>query len=225
MRLAKQHLDIGIFTNRIDAQLRFWQEDGGLPFEEILPTGAGSRQHRHGLNGSVFKLNEVRDPLPAEPPSGYRELLIAREGVKEPRPLTDPDGNRVTLVPPGYEGVTAIGVRLGVTDEAAFDRFYRALGFEPVGDGAYRAGDTVIIFARDRAAQRSGGMRGIGYRYLTAQVWDADAEHAELVRQGVEVAGPPTTFGTVARIFFVRDPDGNWIEISQRASLTGPLPG
>ena len=29
--------------------------------------------------------------------------------------------------------------------------------------------------------------------------------------------------GDVARISFVRDPDGGWIEISQRASLTGAL--
>jgi hypothetical protein len=32
------------------------------------------------------------------------------------------------------------------------------------------------------------------------------------------------TLGTVARISFIRDPDGNFIEVSQRASLTGSLP-
>jgi lactoylglutathione lyase len=31
------------------------------------------------------------------------------------------------------------------------------------------------------------------------------------------------TLGEVARISFVLDPDGNWIEMSQRASLTGPV--
>ncbi len=35
---------------------------------------------------------------------------------------------------------------------------------------------------------------------------------------------PPVTLGEVARISFIRDPDGNWIEISQRASLTGAIP-
>ena len=34
---------------------------------------------------------------------------------------------------------------------------------------------------------------------------------------------PAVTLGKTARISFVRDPDGNWIELSQRASLTGPL--
>ena len=33
----------------------------------------------------------------------------------------------------------------------------------------------------------------------------------------------PSVLGDVARISFVRDPDGNWIEISQRKSLTGSL--
>ena len=34
----------------------------------------------------------------------------------------------------------------------------------------------------------------------------------------------PVRLGDVAAISFVRDPDGVWLEISQRASLTGDLP-
>jgi hypothetical protein len=52
------------------------------------------------MNGSVFKLNVVDAPIPDSPPSRYRELWIARDGVGEPRELDDPDGNRVVLVPP-----------------------------------------------------------------------------------------------------------------------------
>jgi lactoylglutathione lyase len=44
------------------------------------------------------------------------------------------------------------------------------------------------------------------------------------VARGGTEGRPPLTLGATARISFVRDPDGNWIEISQRASLTGPLP-
>jgi lactoylglutathione lyase len=33
----------------------------------------------------------------------------------------------------------------------------------------------------------------------------------------------PLTLGTTARISMVRDPDGNWIELSQRASIVGSL--
>ena len=225
MQLAKPRLDIGVFTNRGPEMLAFWQDTVGLPFEETLPTGGGNLQQRHGLNGSVFKLNVSRDPLPAEARSGYRALLIAREGLAAPIALVDPDGNRVTLVPPGTEGISAIGVRLAVSDERAFHRFYEALGFEPAGERAYRCGDSLLQFARDATAARAGAMRGTGYRYLTVQVRDVDKEHAALLRAGVEEGRPPVTLGETARISFIRDPDGNWIEISQRASLTGPLPG
>jgi lactoylglutathione lyase len=50
-----------------------------------------------------------------------------------------------------------------------------------------------------------------------------DATHAEILAAGGEEAHPPRTLGETARIAFVRDPDGNWIELSQRASLTGSL--
>ena len=42
---------------------------------------------------------------------------------------------------------------------------------------------------------------------------------------GVWEGAASVTLGTVAQISFIRDPDGNFIEISQRASLTGPIPG
>jgi hypothetical protein len=38
------------------------------------------------------------------------ELVIAREGVKAPRDMADPDSNRVRLVPPGQDGATQIGI-------------------------------------------------------------------------------------------------------------------
>ena len=83
MRLAKPHIDIGLFTNNGEAMLRFWQDEVGLEFEEILSVGGGVRQHRHAMNGSVFKLNVVRDALPLDAgPSGYQELYIAREGIE-----------------------------------------------------------------------------------------------------------------------------------------------
>jgi lactoylglutathione lyase len=67
-------------------------------------------------------------------------------------------------------------------------------------------------------------MRAVGMRYVTVQVRDCDAEHRRLKSMGVWEGAAPVTLGTVARISFIRDPDGNFIEISQRASLTGPIP-
>ena len=63
LNLAKQHIDVGLFTNRTEQMLAFWQNDVGLPFEELLPLAPGQRQHRHAMNGSVLKLNSVRDPM------------------------------------------------------------------------------------------------------------------------------------------------------------------
>ena len=224
MQIAKPHLDFGLYTNRLEEQLAFWQNEVGLPFEELLPVGGGVRQHRHAMNGSVFKLNHSKEPLPAPSPCGYRRLSIARPGLDAPVERVDPDGNRVRLVPPGYEGIVGIAIELGVRDPESFDAFYGgALGFEPVGVHRYRFGDSLICFEYDPKAARSGGMRAPGFRYLTIQVFDVDATHARIVERGGEEAYPPRTLGQTARISFVRDPDGNWIEISQRASLTGSL--
>lgn len=225
MRLAKNFLDVGLQTNQLEPMLRFWQGEVGLPFEEMLPTGGGNRQHRHGLNGAVFKLNHSRDALPANAPSGYRELLIARANLAAPRDLTDPDGNRVTLVPRGFEGITAAAVRMRVKDLAASMKYYTGvLGWEHAGGSTVRCGETVLLLEEDRSTPPTGEMRGIGYRYLTVQVWDCDAEHRAVLERGGVEGRPPITLGTTARFSFVRDPDGNWLEISQRASLTGPLP-
>ena len=69
-----------------------------------------------------------------------------------------------------------------------------------------------------------GTMRAVGMRYMTVQVRDCNAEFKRLTAMGAWAGAAPVTLGEVARICFIRDPDGNWIEISQRASLTGPLP-
>ena len=55
MKLAKPHLDVAVMTERIEPMLAFWQGEVGLVFEEELATGRGNVQHRHALNGGVFK--------------------------------------------------------------------------------------------------------------------------------------------------------------------------
>jgi lactoylglutathione lyase len=226
MKLAKDHIDVGLFTNNAAALLAFWQQNVGLAFEELLPTGGGTRQHRHAMNGSVLKLNDARDPLPATPAAGYRELLIARAGIDAPRPLADPDGNRVTLVPPGTDDIEGIAVRVATPDIAASRDFYgRICEFERIDEDRFRCGDSLLLLEHDPARPGDAAMRGAGFRYITVQVWDCDVEHAGLVARGAMEGRPPVTLGATARFSFVRDPGGNWIEISQRASLTGTLPG
>lgn len=224
MQLAKPRFDIGLSTNDLAPMLAFWQGEAGVPFDHLLPIRRGQNQHRHDLMGSVLKINQHEAPLPANPPSGYRELLIAREGLTAPRGLADPEGNRVSLVPPGTDGVTQIGVRLAVRDLAAHRRFYAdTLGLPEARPGAFRAGESLILLEQRADAPADAQMAGPGWRYITFQVFKVDEEHAGVLARGGREAMAPLTLGTTARISMVRDPDGNWIELSQRASIVGDL--
>jgi lactoylglutathione lyase len=224
MRLAKLHLDLGLYTTNVEELLAFWQGEVGLAFEELLPVGGGVQQHRHSMNGSVLKINASRDPVPDVPPSGYRELLIVRPELAAPRSLADPDGNRVRLVPTNFEAVTGIGVIIAARDVQAMLEFYvSVMQFDRVGEAVVRCGDSLLFLERDASASGDAQMRGRGYRYLTVQVFDDEQEHRGLLQRGAHEGLAPRVLGTTARISMVRDPDGNWIEISQRASLTGPL--
>ena len=227
MDLAKPRIDIGLFTTNLEPMLDFWQTEIGLPLDHVLPLGGGVQQHRHDLLGSVLKINHARNALPIAPPSGYRELLIVREGLLGPKRLTDPDGNRVTLVPPGAHGIERIGMRLGVRDVNAHRRFYAvALGLPDVpekGGDSFLCGDSVILFENAGDAIPDPTLEGPGFRYITIQIREVDEEHARILARGGREGRAPQTLGKVARISFIRDPDGNWIEMSQRASLVGAL--
>jgi lactoylglutathione lyase len=225
MNLAKKHLDIGLFSNKRDEQLAFWQQTVGLPYDHMGKLGGGVQQHRHHMNGSILKMNHAREPLPAVPASGIVRLEIAREGLGATRQLADPDGNRVTLVPKGRDGVEGIAIMLRVADPGAHERFWiEAMQFERVAEGRYRCGDSLVVVAeRGGAGPRPapGQWRGPGYRYLTVQVWDCLAEYDGILKRGGVPGGEPRVLGEAVRYAFVCDPDGNHIEISQRASLTG----
>ncbi len=228
MKLAKPRIDIGFATNHAPAALRFWQDVIGLPFDHTQPIRRGYKQHRHDLCGSILKINQVYEPLPDNPPSGYLELLIARDDIAAPRSMIDPEGNRVALVPKGLFGIERIGIRVGVRDVEAHRRFYtEALGLpqgEPANDAlTFLAGDTVLIVEPAADAPDDAAFDGKGWRYITFQVLEVDREHAHVLAHGGREARAPVTLGTTARISMVRDPDGNWIELSQRASLTGSL--
>jgi len=224
MQLAKPRLDIGLATNDLAPMLAFWQGAAGVPFDHLLPIRKGRDQHRHDLLGSVLKINHHANPIPDTPPSGYLELIAARDGMIVPVSLADPEGNRVTLVPPGYDGVTQIAVRLGVRDLDAHRRFYaEALGFPEEAPGRFRAGESLVILEPDPNAPGDAGMQGRGWRYITFQVFKVDEVHAAVLAKGGREALAPVTLGTTARISMVRDPDGNWIELSQRASIVGAL--
>jgi predicted enzyme related to lactoylglutathione lyase len=224
MQLSRKRIDVGLYTNKTEVMLEFWQTQVGLPFEELQPLGQGVRQHRHDMNGSVLKLNSVLDPLPPAKPSGYRELWIASVDVAEPLTLWDSDDNAIRLVLPGYSGVNGIALKLAVSSAARFHAFYGSvMQLQPAAKNAYHCGDSLLMFEEQRHVAQGAPLRAKGFRYFTIQVVDLEREHAKLIERGAVEGLAPVTLGETARISFIRDPDGNWIELSQRASLTGPL--
>ncbi len=222
MKLAKNHIDIGIWTN-LEESLPFWRDEVGLPYEELLKLGGGFHQHRLSLMGSVFKLNHARDPLPGVEPAGFRELMIA-SNLTESQSLSDPDGNRLLRVPEGHLDIDHIGMRMATSSvERAMHFYCDALGATPLSESHCRWATTVFQFVKEPGLRVPDVYRAPGYRYITVQVYKVDSEHERLLQMGATEGAAPTTLGSTARISFIRDPDGNFIEVSQRASLTGDL--
>jgi lactoylglutathione lyase len=224
LNLAKPHLDVGLFTQQREPQLAFWQHTVGLSFDHIGKLGGGMQQLRHHAHGSIIKVNHARDALPLEPPSGLAGVRIVRDGLTQATALLDPDGNRVVLVPAGDEGVVGIAIELAVSDRRAHQRFWcDVMQFDSPRPDVYRCGDTLLIVTDERPVGRATEWRAPGWRYLTVQVRDCIAEHRGILERGGEEGMAPRLLGDVVRYSFVRDPDGNFIEISQRASLVGAL--
>jgi catechol 2,3-dioxygenase-like lactoylglutathione lyase family enzyme len=224
MRLAKNHLDIGLSTQDWSAAEAFWGTRVGLEYEEFLKIGSGVRQHRFGCNGSVIKINHSRDPLEHHP-TVHRVLRIATDLVTAPTPTHDPEGVSIELVPRGFDGVVGVEILNAVSDAGAARRFWvDGLGGEEVEANRYRIGDTLVRCVVEPDLVPMTTRSGAGWRYLTVQVWDVDAEHQRMLDLGFAEEFRPMNLGSTARISFVRDADGMFLEISQRASLTGPLP-
>lgn len=226
--MAKDSLDIGLFTNQLDPMLAFWQQEVGLAFDHMLPLGGGVRQHRHDFHGAVLKLNHARDPLAPASRGGFQRLIIAQEGRSERRDLQDPDGNRVRLVPKGMDGIEHWAIEVACRDADLFLNHYQQnLGLPRAPDAlAVRCGRSLIVgvINPDVADETDReDMRRAGFRYTTIQVDKVDSVHAGAVARGAIEAAPPQTLGKTARISFLQDPHGNWMELSQRASITGSL--
>ncbi len=223
IELAKQAIDVGLFTRNREPVLAFWQHDVGLPFTEMLPLGGGLQQHRHAIGDTVLKINHCRDALADAPACGIRNLILSRPGTGEVLRLTDPDGNRLTLVPEGRDGIGQLRVELVVSDLQRHQDFYGGvLGLPELRSDIFLCGISELRLLPG-AAQLDPVQRAKGYRYLTIQVFDVLGCHAEIIHRGGREGSPPVKLGDIAHIAFVRDPDGNWIEVSQRKSLTGSL--
>jgi predicted enzyme related to lactoylglutathione lyase len=229
VELNKPQVDIGIFTRQLEAMQTFYGDKLGLEFESVLPVGGGFRQYRYLCNGSVIKLMHSRESLRARRPGGYETLMIATPKVTNAEALPDPDDNAIELLPPGRDDVTQMEIRVGVRDVEAFGRFYTsAFGAIDIGQHRYKIGETIFgvyhepevhppkITPFANPLEVVNAMAELGIQYVTLQVRNCDAAGSALKAAGAAVAVEPSTFGNIARISFVRDPDGNFIELSQR---------
>jgi catechol 2,3-dioxygenase-like lactoylglutathione lyase family enzyme len=216
MDLSKPRWDFGLYTNNLEPLLAFWRDEIGAAFDGLLAMGPGRVQHRHFLNNSALKINHYEEPLEPAAASGYVELLVAKAGLTAPAALADPDGNRLTLVPPGWSGVRELGLKVRANDPDAHRRFYlEALGMTPQ-DGGYRLGESLILVEKADAPILDAPMSARGYRYITLGVVDCEAAHAQALAAGAREAAPVRAFGEAVRFSVIRDPDGNWVELTQR---------
>jgi lactoylglutathione lyase len=217
VKLAKECLDVGLYTEQFASVRAFYCDELGLPYEELLKVGGGVHQHRLGLHGSVLKVNHSREALDGAPTNFIR---LEINGL-EPRLVRDPDGTEVMLSP----DVERIAVHWA---SSAPDRLAEMLrdGFDAaeLSAGRWRVGTTTLVLHPGGEPVPVGRIRSRGLRYLTVQVWDVRAEHTNLLQLGWREWLAPVKLGETAYISFVVDPDGSPIEISQRASLTGELP-
>jgi catechol 2,3-dioxygenase-like lactoylglutathione lyase family enzyme len=228
--LEKDALDFGLFTNQPETMHNFYSGELGLKFEGTTPMGSKFKLSRYDLNGSVLKLWHAADPLPPRAAAGFKTLTVADPKASAARTVSDPDGNKLIFVPPGHDGINQIEFQVGVSDVATCERFYGELpGAERIGAGRYRLGRTILTLSADSAARQVTtqaltnplesivAMSGIGFRYLTLNVRNCEAEYKRLMAKGVNQGVSFTaSAGPLKGLFMVRDPDGNWIEILQR---------
>ena len=220
--LAKPVIDIGYFTEDLATTLEFWRLEVGLDYEPPVKFNDGLTQYRHKLGDSVIKINTSKKLLKKNP-GQYAKLLIARDGQMIPKTVFDPDGNEIMFVPPGYNSVTGVGVCIKTSRIELYQKFYQdALECRAISANTFRLGESVIFLQRDPDASKVGHWVDKGLRYFTIHVRQIDDTYAALMNAGVEQGEAPYSIEKIARISFIRDPDGRWIEVAQRASLAGP---
>ena len=221
VRLAKDRFDVGLLTAD-PAVIEFMTEDVGLGDFEVLPITKGVTQYRFDVDGSVVKVNIV-PALTATVRSGYSGIVVADEMAETARTLTGPDGIEVMVAPVGHRGVGQLGVRLAIPDLARAQAYFgETLGWEVV-DATARLGASVVLLEPRADAPVDVPMTVCGWTYLTAQIWECDVETRAALSRGATLTQAPRTMGETARFSMISDPWGNQLELSQRASLTGPV--
>lgn len=220
MDMTKPYLDFGLQSDRGERMQTFWRDEIGLSLSEVVTVYEGVDQYRYALHGAVLKLNVMAQPMAPAPCTGYRRMIIATAQRDTPRELSDPDGNMFLLVPGRYLGSQQLGLDIAVSDLASFRRFYgELLQLPSAGDNSFNWGKTRIQFLECAAVATTADDHGTGLRYITFQVRNLDEVHARLISAGVVEHSAPTRWNEMSYVSFIRDPDNNLIELSQRMDL------
>lgn len=222
--LARGLLDPGLFSDNGPKLEDFYGAALGLPFLERLRHSPTYQEVFFDLPPGKLKIQSFAEPMPGAAVTGYRELLLPRDGLREVQRLRDPDGLDVALVPRGWRGVTHAGVVCAVPDVEAQRRFLiEGLGAREV-EGGLRVGDTQLFLEPDPDARPATPTCRRGFVYLTLIVHDCAAAHQCLLDAGAEHSARVLRLADRCLFSWVRDPGGNWIECVQYAELSGPLP-
>ena len=222
--LSKDVLDIGFFTANLDETLAFWNRELGLLSEEPVPYNDGLRQFRLPFRNTIIKVNCSEKKL-TKPPTGYSELYLAVENISSPKTIVNPDGELITLVPVDFNGIKETAIKVKVNNLKSHANFYEnVMGFKRKNDRTFQVGNCLLFLDKVEEEEKlfAGHWVNLGFRYLTLHVMKIDETFSGMVAAGAEVGEEPYAIGDIAKISFLKDPDGNWIEVAQRASLAGP---
>lgn len=221
MLLAKPQIDVGLMVHDWGAAEAFWSEVAGLAYTKSEKLGGGVRQHRFDAHGSVIKVNHSRSVMDPHA-TIHRRLRLAFDRVTESALVLDPEGVEIELVPVGHDGVVDVEVVNATADLSEARRFWvDGIGGNEIEAGRFRVGNSIVRCIHEPALVKPSVRAAPGFRYLTVQVQHVDEAWPRLVEMGFVGEMKPTTLGTTARVSFVRDPDGGYVEISERAEFTG----
>lgn len=128
----------------------------------------------------------------------------------------------------GIRKVDHLGIR--VTDEAAATAFYRKLGFEPhywaeeepVVILTHPSGVEINFIVNANQHDDAGNVlmdiegKYPGYTHVALEVASIEQTVAALEAAGIDISGGPVDLGDTNTSLFIRDPDRNVIELTQR---------
>jgi catechol 2,3-dioxygenase-like lactoylglutathione lyase family enzyme len=198
----------------------------------------GGTEKAIGMRLLAFVLDDLPAVLARFDAAGhpYRELPVPEGTPYRVAFANDADGNALELVglrrPAGEQLTTRLQVGLTVSDIERSRHFYgEVLGLpeQPpmklpasmgvtgnVRYGFTAGGSTIKFWNRGELPVRTGAPgKRTGIRLMTAFVEDVDATHALLQSRGAAIKVAPHDLAGLARVMFVADPDGNWIEFAK----------